>query len=628
MRSNKKSGRSKSTKPEVKPEPRGRERKKLEPKTSDKSQPLPPVSWHTNLITFLLLTIATLALYAGDLRLGFFKIDDQQYVVNNPWIRGVTIENLRHILTTPYFVNYSPLHLLSYMLDYALAGLNAFAFHLSSNIWAGLVAGFVFLVALALTGRQTVAIAAGALFVLHPAHVEAIAWISSRKDLVAVAFALPSLLAYLRYRQGGSASIKWYFASVLLFLLAVAGKLSVATFPAVFLAHDVFIERRPLKRSLLDKVPFVVATGMIALIVASAQPSTGVHPSPNGFLAALVQNLWLLTGFGTYVIYRTPFGSTSLLLQFISVAILIAIFVAPLLIGRRAPIATVLIYWILFTLIPSQVLFFAYPVADRYLFFPSVAAAVLIAWGVMTMGERLGRQGSIGAVILLLALGSMWARTTITYVAEWRDPRSVWYGASAKSSDSLVFNNLGREYLDISAGLGKAARKPRPSETDLQRLASAIWKSDPRLPALLSEWSQGQRGGAIETEFQHHLRTLAQQGFDNALAAKGRHILADLYMRRGLLLLDQDDLQRAHREFLAAVDEASRSSFTEGRQEVLVNSYNNLGIVAWRQTNYPEALHWLRLAEEEQTRSGSNWLPDLTANRKRLEAIIASLSSH
>jgi hypothetical protein len=568
-----------------------------------------------------------LALYAGDLRVGFFKIDDQQYVVNNPWIRGVTIENLCHILTTPYFVNYSPLHLFSYTLDYTLAGLNAFAFHLSSNIWAGLVAGFVYLLALALTGRQTIAIAAGALFVLHPAHVEAIAWISSRKDLVAAAFALPSLLAYLYYRQGGPAAIKWYYASVLLFLLAVAGKLSVATFPAVFLTHDLFIERRPWKRSLLDKVPFFVAAGIIALVVAFAQPSTGVHPTPDALLAALVQNLWLLTGFGTYVIYRTPFDSTSLLLQTISVAILIAIFAAPMLIARRAPLATVLIYWILFTLIPSQVLFFAYPVADRYLFFPSVAATVLIAWGVMTMGERLRRQGSIGAVILLLALGSVWGRTTITYVSEWQDPRSVWYAASAKSSDPLVLYNLGWQYLDISAGLGKSARKPRPSEPELQRLVSTIWEKDPRLPALLSEWSQGQRSGPIETEFQHHLRTLAQQGFDRALAAKGRHILPDLYLRRGLLLLDQDDLQGARKEFLAAADESSRSSFTEGRQEVLVNSYNNLGIVAWRQTNYSEALHWLRLAEEEQKRSGSNWLPDLTANRKRLEAIIASLSS-
>jgi hypothetical protein len=585
-------------------------------------------TWQVNALMFVLLMIGTLLLYAGDLRLGFFKIDDQQYVVNNPWIRGVTIENLRHILTTPYFVNYSPLHLLSYLFDYTFAGLNAFAFHLSSNIWAGLVAGFVFLVALALTGRQTVAIAAGALFVLHPAHVEAIAWISSRKDLVAAAFALPSLLAYLLYRQGGATAKRWYVVSLLLFVLAVAGKLSVATFFVVFLAHDLFVEQRPLARALLDKVPFLLAAALIALIVASAQPSTGVHPSPYGFLAALVQNLWLLTGFGTYVIYRTPFGSAHLVLQFISVAILIAIFAAPLLIGRRAPVVTVLIYWILFALIPSQVLSFAYPVADRYLFFPSVAAAVLIAWGVITVGERLGRQGLIGAVIFLLAVGSMWARMTITYVSEWRDPRSVWYAASAKSSDTLVFYNLGWQYLDISAGLGKSARKPRPSEGDLRRLASLIWKSDSRLPALLSEWAQGQRGGPIEAEFQHYLRTLAQQGFDGALSTKGRHILPDLYLRRGLLLLDQDDLQGARSEFQAAVDEAGRSSFTEGRQEILVNSYNNLGIVAWRQTNYSEALHWLRLAEDEQTRSGGNWLPDLTANRKRLEAIIATLSSH
>jgi hypothetical protein len=102
-----------------------RKRAKLEVKerkTAIRSAAITPGTWQTNLVTFLLLTIATLALYAGDLRLGFFKIDDQQYVVNNPWIRGLSMENLRHILTTPYFVNYSPLHLLSYLLDDALAG--------------------------------------------------------------------------------------------------------------------------------------------------------------------------------------------------------------------------------------------------------------------------------------------------------------------------------------------------------------------------------------------------------------------------------------------------------------------------------------------------------------------------
>src|SRR5437667_3546396 len=207
-----------------------------EPSTPVTPRSILPGPWPANVLAFLLFVVATLVLYSSDLRLGFFSVDDSGYVVNNPWIRSFSAKNLGHILGAPYFANYSPVHLLSYTLDYAFAGASAPAFHLSSNLWAGLVAGSVFLVALALTRRRPVALAAAALFVAHPAHVEAVAWISSRKDLVAAAFALPSLLAYLRYRRGGAAAARWYAASLFLFLLALAGKLSVATFPAVFLA--------------------------------------------------------------------------------------------------------------------------------------------------------------------------------------------------------------------------------------------------------------------------------------------------------------------------------------------------------------------------------------------------------
>ena len=102
------------------------------------------------------------------------------------------------------------------MLDHAIAGLNAYTFHLSSNLWAGIVAGFMYLAALTLTQHRLTAIAAALLFIVHPVHVEAVAWISSRKDLIAAAFVLPSLLAYLKYRQRGA--ITWYVASMLLFL--------------------------------------------------------------------------------------------------------------------------------------------------------------------------------------------------------------------------------------------------------------------------------------------------------------------------------------------------------------------------------------------------------------------------
>ena len=89
------------------------------------------------------------------------------------------------------------------MLDHAIAGLNAYAFHLSNNLWTGIVAGFVYLVALALTKHRLIAIAVAVLFVVHPVHVEAVAWISNRKDLVAAAFLLFGFLTYLKYRQRG-----------------------------------------------------------------------------------------------------------------------------------------------------------------------------------------------------------------------------------------------------------------------------------------------------------------------------------------------------------------------------------------------------------------------------------------
>jgi hypothetical protein len=87
-----------------------------------------PGPWQVNTAIALLCVLATAALYAGDLHLGFFRIDDPQYVAGNPWIQGITWEHIKHILSNPYYLNYSPLHLLSYMLDHAIAGLNARAF--------------------------------------------------------------------------------------------------------------------------------------------------------------------------------------------------------------------------------------------------------------------------------------------------------------------------------------------------------------------------------------------------------------------------------------------------------------------------------------------------------------------
>jgi len=584
------------------------------------SRPILPGGWQVNTAMFLLLMIGTLALYWSDLRIGFFVVDDYGYVTDDPWIKGITLTNLRHILFTPHFANYSPVHLLSYLLDHTIAGLNPFAYHLSSNIWAGVVAGCVFLVALALTGRQMIAVAAAALFVVHPAHVEAIAWISNRKDIIAAAFTLPSFLAYLCYRREGDKAYWWYGASVFLFLLGVAGKLSVATFPAVLLAFDLFVEKRPLKQSLLDKVPFLVVGVVIALGAASAQPPTGNRLDPYVLAASLLQNLWLLTGFGSYVIFHVPPDpNKGMALQFPAAVLLVAAFAGPLLLRRRAPLTMTLIYWILFGLIPAQVLSFVHPVADRYLFFPSVGFVILIAWWALTIGEQYGRRGVITSAALLLLALALWGRATMIYLGEWQDPRSVWQKAVQKSSDADVYHMLGAQYLNLSERIGVKPRRDRLPETEARRLAAVVWESNPQLPALLVEWNKGQHGGPVEEVFQRDLWALAWDAFEKSLHAKGTRAIPALTYRRGSLLLIRGDLQGARKEFLDSLDENKRSTVTTAREDVLC--HNALGDVASKEEDYREALRWYRMAEDEQRRADGSWVTGIDKSRERMEAI-------
>jgi protein O-mannosyl-transferase len=575
-----------------------------------------------NIVIVLLCILATAVLYAGDLRLGFFRIDDPQYVLRNTWIQGITWEHIRQILSNSYYLNYSPLHLFSYMLDHAIAGLNAYAFHLSSNLWAGTVAGFVYLVALALTQHRLTAIAAAMLFVVHPVHVEAVAWISSRKDLVAAAFVLPGFLAYLKYRQQGA--VVWYLASLLLFLLALLGKLSVVALPAVLLSFDLFVEKRGLSRSIIDKIPFVLLATVVVAAVQHAQPGTGAEPDMSMRAASLVQGMWLLTGFGNYVLYRVPSTNGTALAQFAGAVFLLAVFMFPLLLRKRYPLVTLLIYWVLFTYLPTQVLPFSYPVTDRYLFVPSMGAVILIAWLMFKATDHLPKWNVAAATALVMVVGFAWFKKTVDYLAEWQDPRSVWFAATRKTNDFHVFYELGWEYLDKSASLGTTVRNLRLPVEQLKQLASIVWREDTRLPKLLSELSADQYAAPTENSFKEYLQIKASENFDRALATKGEHLMPDLFLNRGVLFLDKGDMQSAKKEFLAELDEVSQLPSPEARQEALIACYYNLAVAEEGLGNSREALSWIRLAEQEQNQLGRTVIPGLSDNRQKLESTMTT----
>ena len=223
-------------------------------------------------------------------------------------------------------------------------------------------------------------------------------------------------------------------------------------------------------------------------------------------------------------------------------------------------------------------------------------------------------------MVLVTLVSLVWLEKTVDYLSEWQDPRSVWYAATSKTNDFHVYYELGWEYLDKSAGLGTRPRNPPLPIEQSRRLASLIWRDDARLAQLLAELSTDQHTGATEKAFKEYLQTEASENFDRALATKGEHLMPDLFLSRGVLLLDKGDMQSAKREFLAELEEVSHLPSPEGRQQALVACYYNMAVAEDGLGNSNQALSWIRRAEQEQNQLGKTIIPGLSEDRQKLES--------
>jgi len=403
------------------------------------------------------------------------------------------------------------------------------------------------------------------------------------------------------------------------------GKLSVAAFPAVLVVLDLVREKRPLSRSVIDKIPFLVLAAVVAVAVQHAQPSTGLQSDLAMHAKAFVQSLWLLTGLGDYVIYREPPGPGGSSSQLVGLGFLLGLFLLPLLLRKRYPVVTVSIYWILFTYLPTQILPFSYPVTDRYLFLPSVGAVILVAWLLIKATDHLHRWKVVAVTTLVTVVSLIWLSKTIDYLSEWQDPRSVWFAATRKSDDVHLYYELGWEYREKAASFGMHRRNAPLLAEEARHYASVVWKDDSRLPQLLAELADTQHSGPVEKAFKEYLLAKASENFDEAVTRKGAHIMPDLFLSRGVCYLDKGDLESAKKEFLAGLDEASGLPYSEGQQEALIACHYNLAVAERGLGHSKEALSWVRLAEEEQDKLGRTVLPEITPARQKLESMATTL---
>jgi len=235
-----------------------------------------------NFIIALFLLILTAVAFSLILGAKFINCDDVVYVTQNDHVKaGLTLENIKWAFMTFDQCFWHPLVWLSYMLDYHIWGLNPLGYHLTNLLFHILNTILLLLVLKTATLSIWRSALVAALFGIHPLHVESVAWIAERKDVLSTLFWMIAILAYIRYVQ--SPRIATYIPVIALFALGLLAKPMVLTLPFVLLLMDFWPLRRfsaanhslfstlTNKKLLVEKIPLFGLTISSAIVTYIAQ---------------------------------------------------------------------------------------------------------------------------------------------------------------------------------------------------------------------------------------------------------------------------------------------------------------------------------------------------------------------
>jgi tetratricopeptide (TPR) repeat protein len=377
----------------------------------------------------------------------FVSFDDGLYVYQNPMVRkGLSLDGLRWAFTTFYAANWHPLTWLSHMLDVSLFGLDAGSHHLVSLALHAGSAVLLFRLLWTGTGALGRSAAVAALFCLHPLHVESVAWIAERKDLLSTFFGMLSLLAYLEHARRPSAGR--YLAALLAFALSLMAKPMLVTLPFVLLLLDWW----PLERGrrIVEKIPFLLLSAMSAVVTFVAQRQGGavdtLTASPLrlrlanalvAYLDYLVKTIWPSGLSYFYPLETESIGWRALA----SALVLAAISIVVIAQARSRRHLAVGWLWYLGTLVPviGIIKVGSQAMADRYTYFPLIGIFVAVVW---TIPQRTKAAAGAAAAICALAVVS-WFQ-----VRHWRGGVSLYQHALEVDPENwAALTNLGGELL-------------------------------------------------------------------------------------------------------------------------------------------------------------------------------------
>lgn len=237
--------------------------------TSKKTKESKPVL----LISFIIgLIILVFYIYHDVLNAGITNWDDKNYILNNGIIKDFSFSNILKMFSVYIMGNYHPLTILSYAAEYSLWGINTKMFHLTNLLFHILNSILAFFIVYQITRKNLLfAVFVSLLFAVHPMHIESVAWISARKDLLYVFFFFASMLTYIKYSE--KQDIKYLLLTLLLFVFSLLSKGQAVVLPVVLLLIDYVLNRKFSSRLFVEKIPFFAVSLVFGVVAYFAQQS-------------------------------------------------------------------------------------------------------------------------------------------------------------------------------------------------------------------------------------------------------------------------------------------------------------------------------------------------------------------
>ncbi len=403
------------------------------------------------------LILSTLVVYTQATSFDFINYDDPVYVYQNAHVQsGLTLDNVKWAFTAVVDGNWIPVTLLSHIVDGQLFGMQSGMHHLVNICFHALSALLLFLALQRATRSRGLSAFAAFVFALHPLHVESVAWVAERKDVLSTFFWFLALYAYVRYAE--RPGLGRYLAVAAPFCLGLLSKPMLVTFPFTLWLLDLWpLRRAQWPRTIGEKLPLIALSAGASIVTYLVQGSAG-------FLAAIPLATRIENVFLSYVTYiGQMFWPTKLAVYYpypaassaweaaAAFAVVLAISISALRTWRTRPYLAVGWFWYLGTLVPviGLVQVGSQAHADRYMYIPMVGLSIMLAWGAADIAAKWPRTKPVlalaAAVSCAVCLALAWRET-----AYWRNSETLFQRAiEVTQNNSLAENNLGMYLMTV-----------------------------------------------------------------------------------------------------------------------------------------------------------------------------------